>query len=456
MVQNIRLLQLSNCTKIFYASEVRPIVQQLQSNVSTLQAYPLERLDHWTETHTKSYPFTKNFEESKWDPILVLHSSGTTGPPKLIVMNHGYMSRTDLRAPGPPGQTAGNLDLFDHGNYFAPFPASHLAGFMALSYYPVFNQNSAFVLLPPAAVPTPQLVRDVLQRIEIHTLYIPPSLLEGVAHLEGGMDLLSKLSTIVYAGGPLSPSIGSQLTAHVAVNTVYGSTETSGCLVIHSKRGSPDWQYLNFHPAFNAIFEPSIDGASELVYRKAAQEDIEKGKVPPDYDRYWGVFWTQPDKTEFRTHDLFKPHPDPAKKNMWRFYGRTDDTIILRSGRKFNPVAAEATISSCPLLTGAMIVGEGRDEKAVLVEPKEEVGSSETEKRRFSNEIWEWVEKANEEMMTDKVISKSRVMVVEKGGFVRAPKGTVVRKSTAEKYRKVVDEMYGDSMDIDHINWHGE
>ena len=421
-----------------------------------MKAYPLEHLDYWIETYSRPYPYTKTFEEAKWDPILVMHSSGSTGPPKLIVMNHGYMSRVDTEPPPLAGHTSGILELIEDGKYMAPFPASHLAGIIPMTFYPIFTLNTAVVLLPSAVRPTPRLILEVLQRIDIRTLYVPPSLVEGIAQFDGGLQQLGKLRTLLYAGGPLSPSVGDQLTPHVSVNCVYGSTETGGALLVHRRRGDPDWSYLHFHPEFHAAFEPSIDGASELVYRRASAQEIAAGKVPQDYDRYWGVFWTQPDKSEFRTHDLFKPHPDPTKKGLWRFYGRTDDTIILASGRKFNPVAAESTISSCPLLTGAMIVGEGRDEKAVLVEPKEDVGTGDDEKARFADEVWEWVEKANEEMMIDKVIGRERVAVVEKGGFVRAPKGTVVRKLTGEKYRGVVDGIYGAAVDVGNMNWHGE
>ncbi|KAI9690511.1 MAG: hypothetical protein M1822_009474 [Bathelium mastoideum] len=467
MVQNARLLHLSNCIKIFHAPEVVSIVQQLQTQIPGLKAYPLKYLDHWTQTYSQPYPYTKTFEDAKWDPTLVMHSSGSTGPPKLIVLNHGVMSRLDMPAPPLGGRTSGYLPLCEDGNYLAPFPVSHLAGMTSLTAYAVFCQNSAVVLLPPTVPPTPQVILEAMQRIKVHTLYLPPSLIEGVANLADGIHHLSQLRRLIYAGGPLLPAIGNKLTHHVSINCIYGATETSGVLLVHHPRGDPDWAYLHFHPAYHAIFEPvALDGdgdddgtgagAAELVYRRATPEELASGAVDKDYDRYWGVFWTQQDVTEYRTHDLFVPHPDPAKKGLWRFYGRTDDTIILASGRKFNPIAAENTIAACPLLTGAMVVGEGREEKAVLVEPAEDVGKSEEEKEQFADEVWKWVEKANEEMMTDKVIGRGRVAVVKKGGFVRAAKGTVVRKLTGEKYRDVVDGIYGEAVDMGQMNWHGE
>lgn len=41
------------------------------------------------------YPFTKSYEEAKNDPFMVLHTSGSTGLPKPIVLKHGWTSALD-------------------------------------------------------------------------------------------------------------------------------------------------------------------------------------------------------------------------------------------------------------------------------------------------------------------------------------------------------------------------
>lgn len=43
----------------------------------------------------RPFPYTKTYEEAAHDPILVLHSSGTTGQPKPIVLNHAAFAAMD-------------------------------------------------------------------------------------------------------------------------------------------------------------------------------------------------------------------------------------------------------------------------------------------------------------------------------------------------------------------------
>lgn len=41
------------------------------------------------------FPYHKTFEEAEWDPLLLLHTSGTTGFPKPIVCKQGMLAIGD-------------------------------------------------------------------------------------------------------------------------------------------------------------------------------------------------------------------------------------------------------------------------------------------------------------------------------------------------------------------------
>jgi len=41
------------------------------------------------------YDFNKTFEQAKKDPFVILHTSGSTGLPKPIVLTHGWFSTLD-------------------------------------------------------------------------------------------------------------------------------------------------------------------------------------------------------------------------------------------------------------------------------------------------------------------------------------------------------------------------
>lgn len=42
-----------------------------------------------------AFPYNKTYDEAEWEPICTLHSSGTTGMPKPIVVRHGAMGLRD-------------------------------------------------------------------------------------------------------------------------------------------------------------------------------------------------------------------------------------------------------------------------------------------------------------------------------------------------------------------------
>ena len=95
-----------------------------------------------------------------------------------------------------------------------------------------------------------------------------------------------------------------------------GSTEA--CFIsslINTDRA--DWQYFEWSPYSGVVMEDAGEG-------EGLCECVIKPYVNP---KYLGVFYTFPDIHEWRTKDLFEPHP--TKPGLWRYRGRRDD---VRSG----------------------------------------------------------------------------------------------------------------------------
>ena len=76
---NISLLEQTNCTKFLYPSEMSQKVQDLQGEKSGLQIFLVESLDEMLLGDAKYYPYEGNYTDVRWDPVLVLLSSGSTG-----------------------------------------------------------------------------------------------------------------------------------------------------------------------------------------------------------------------------------------------------------------------------------------------------------------------------------------------------------------------------------------
>ena len=235
-----------------------------------------------------------------------------------------------------------------------------------LTVNPIFSEASSPVLGPPQMPPSGKLLKVIMQHQKIRALYVPPMIPEQLLQEPGGLDFFRGLDFLCYTGGPFSPTAGRLLASVTELCPLYGSTEA---FQVPQLVPSPeDWAYMEWNPYFKLEMQPSDDelGAYELVL--FADETTENMSA---------LNHNLPGVREWRTKDLFKPHP--TKPSLWQYYGRRDDIIVLSNGEKFNPVPMELKVQSHHLLAGALVVGLGRSEPALLVETKASTEESERE-----------------------------------------------------------------------------
>ena len=81
-----------------------PVDAPVYSNllISVLAERPMKTLsfpdlEHFLDVgdDLKPYLWNRTFEEVKHDPLAVFHTSGSTGVPKLVTMNHGAVAALD-------------------------------------------------------------------------------------------------------------------------------------------------------------------------------------------------------------------------------------------------------------------------------------------------------------------------------------------------------------------------
>lgn len=85
--QNAALLQSTKCTKMLCSSEMKSVALSVKSAYPDLQVEEIKPFKNWVAEHSKPFVFSKSYEEAKHDPIIVLHSSGSTGLSLLVA--HG-------------------------------------------------------------------------------------------------------------------------------------------------------------------------------------------------------------------------------------------------------------------------------------------------------------------------------------------------------------------------------
>lgn len=163
--------------------------------------------------------------------------------------------------------------------------------------------------------------------------------------------------------------------------------------------------------------------------------------------RTTAVYHNLPGITEFHTKDLFTRHPE--KPNLYKYYGRRDDIIVLANGHKLNPLPLEAALGSHPELKGAILVGNRRPYTTLLVEPNDAVGDV-SARNALLERLWPFVEKANALISGQGRVQRGHVIcAVPNKPFVRTGKGTVVRKLSEDLYKDQIEGLYEGSSAVE-------
>ena len=427
---NVTLIEQTKSSRIIHSAELSSLVKALANAWNGLDCYEVPSVDGLLGSTSDAYDWAPSFEEARDDPVVVLHSSGSTGIPKPITMTHGSFSinDNDRNFPTIPGRKNHDLTVWDmeHANprLYEPFPPFHLAGFLNKIMVPIWTDVS-IVFGPPLRPPSGALAAEIMQSLDIRGSILPPVVAEQLYHEPGGPQLLKKLDILCYAGGPLSQPIGDELVKHVVLCQFYGSTEVGQVRQLVPQR--EDWSYMEFHPLNKMRFEPAEDEAFELVLF-ADGSTITSSAISHN----------MPGVTEWHTKDLFRRHP--SKPNLWRFYGRRDDIIVMSSGEKFNPVPVETLLVGDSSISGALITGQGRDRPALLIEPPPESAKNQT---TLIDNVWGKIEQGNKLLPAFARITRSLVMLTSpEKPMIRAGKGTVVRKLTEAAYSEEINTLY--------------
>ncbi|KAI0544625.1 hypothetical protein F4679DRAFT_564277 [Xylaria curta] len=433
---NTSLMEQTRSTKLLHAAEATPIAKQVNDIVPFLHVATVPSFEEMVTSNPGRYPFSKSFDECHDDPVVVLHSSGSTGLPKPITMTHGSFAVLDnehnLR--DIPGRRRRDWSMwtFDgEARVYTVFPFFHLAGFLSLTLQTIF-MNASPVLGPPNLIPDSGLLKLVMQYQKLRSMFLPPAVIEGLLHEPNGIDAFKHLDFLVYSGAPFSPAIGGRLSKVVEIISPFGSTEVYPQPEL-APISSEDWAYHEFNP--NVKHEMELYDATEGTYELVILVDETTKETTAAYHNLPGV-------AEYHTKDLFVQHPH--KPRLFKYYGRRDDIIVLANGEKFNPIPLEVNVQNHPSLKGAFVIGTGRRQAALLVEPKEPLDDA--GRQSLLQALWPLVTSSNELIPGQGRIQKSRMFCgLPEKPFTRTGKGTIVRKLTEEAYKEEIEHLYLDA-----------
>lgn len=445
---HLNVLEKADCHTFLTAenTEFDHVLRQRTMRTATVPELQ-ELLDN---TPAPVYPYTKNFEQARKDPCLVLHTTGSTGLPKPITWKLEILSTYEAWRTIPPvdGYIPTTEVYQESRRAYNCMPLFHTSG-LNTSITMSLLLGVTTVYGSAGVVPHAAYADEMHQLAGVDASIGPPAVYDDLIHDPASLERLHNFRYILVCGGmfsfvflhvsvtyfrftaPISQLAGDIISEQTRVISNFGATETA-CL----PRLAPaikDWQYYYWHPSHSGIeMRDHKDGLFELILVR-----------DPKLDLYQGIFSTFPDLQEYSMNDLYSKHPDPAKGFLYRWTSRADDVVVLSNGENLAPALMEASLKSSTAVKGAMVVGHGRFEPAALVDlgdsPPENVGDRQT----ILKELEPGINEANKAAPAHGQLDPQHVLFTKKDRPLRyLGQGKIQRPQTFQQYEEDIEMLY--------------
>ncbi|KAF2490390.1 acetyl-CoA synthetase-like protein [Lophium mytilinum] len=416
--------------KIMLTPASRPAITDMVLAKHEMEVHQVPELDELLDQVHPHYPYDKTFEEALAEPLVAVHTSGTTGFPKPIIWTHEWADSFGAERYLQPPANFESMDGHILGTrVFSLMPTFHASHLFASIFFSIYRGT---VLIYPLSgmPPSAAMVADALRYTKADVVALPPPYLEEMgANPETLQRISDQVEYVMWAGGDVSVAAGDAVNARMKLFTTCGSTECGLWPLLGPAVWNADqWHYMRFHPAMNMRLDLSSE--AEGIYEAIIQrnENHNDTYVQP-------IFRLFPDLEEYGTGDLFLRHPSDL--DLWRYHGRADDLQTFSLGGKFHPTALEQRLTQHPDVHEAMLVGTGFPRAALLLRLKESCSSD-----GLTN-VWPLIEESNRTCPAYAIILRQLVYLVDPDKpFPRTVKGTVQRKVTVELYLEELQRLF--------------
>jgi acyl-coenzyme A synthetase/AMP-(fatty) acid ligase len=289
--------------------------------------------------------------------------------------------------------------------------------------------NVVMVIAPPTN--TTSEIIQTLKYSNVEGAIMVPVQIENVIREPSGLETLRKLNYIYFAGSTLPRSVAEKLVSHCKVQPGMGTTEAGAYFL--QIRNEDDWEYYRFRDSMGIEMVQRTDELYELVFKRR-----------PELARWQQLFQLYPELNEYPTKDLWTRHP--TRFDLWRYGGRADDLVNFTHGESLYATPLEATIQEHPNVQVAIVGGEGRSRPFVMIElAGGKVMTSEMEREAKLDDIWPYIERANERCADVVKIAREHVLFTDpEKPLPRTAKDTILRGAAISLYSSEIDVRYAD------------
>jgi len=312
------------------------------------------------------------------DPSVMLYSSGTTGDPKGIPLDHeATMSRWVING-------LGQSYYLDEA-MIGVMPLYHTVGLHGI-LCGMFAMSGTYLCMSRF---DPETAVRAIEEYGVTALHEAPTIFVRMLNTDAIEETdVSSVTRVGYSGAPMSQSVFERVLDafdpdHVA--NLYGTTEVFGTLA-----------HLDLH----GIDDPTVAGPANVgIETRIVEVDTtdptdtvdtgEQGElvVNTGTSVAFDGYWNKPEATEEAIHDGWFFTGDAARRteeNWTIITGRVDD-MIISGGENIHPTEVEDVLLTHPAVADVGVVGQPDDEWGERV-----VAFVETDGDATAEELDEW------------------------------------------------------------------